>query len=124
LYYYTGSSNREWNASILVLPSTTGKIYWGNTIFINTGTGSFYIGANNSSTYLRGTSIYTTNLIPTTTNSYDLGTNSLKYKTAYINTSIKLGNIIIYYDSVNNAIKVDGDIYATGSMSAGGFGGS
>lgn len=124
LYYYTGSSNREWNASILVLPSTTGKIYWGNTIFINTGTGSFYIGANNSSTYLRGTSIYTTNLIPTRTNSFDLGTDILKYKTAYINTSIKLGNIIIYYDSVNNAIKVDGDIYATGSMSAGGFGGS
>lgn len=119
LYYHTGSTVVAWNASSLNL-SSSGSISWNGTACITKST-FLYLGNVSYVTCLRGSTIYTDNTFsPTSSNSYDLGASDKVFRKAYVN-AIRLGTSSGYIELTyeNNALKIAGNAYATGSIAAG-----
>lgn len=125
LYYHTGSTGIAWDASSLNL-SSSGSISWNGTAYITKST-FLYLGNASYVTCLRGSIIYTDgNIVPTssfsmsTNNGYDLGATDKVFRKAYVN-AIRLGTPSGYIELTyeNNALKIAGNAYATGSIAAG-----
>lgn len=119
LYYHTGSTAIAWNASSLNL-SSSGSISWNGVAYVTKST-FLYIGNTSYVTCLRGTTVYTnSNFIPTSSNEYSLGESSKVFSKLYV-AAIRLGTTSGYVELTieNNALKIAGNAYATGSIAAG-----
>ena len=53
---------------------------------------------------------------------HQIGSASKRYTNAYLSNSVRIGNAILSWDSTNNALKIEGNVYVTGQVAAGGVG--
>lgn len=109
---FTGSYNDLTNkpasldlatVSTSIIPATTGTYDLGsydkrfNTLWLSDGISTPNISVYSGLSMLSGSTMYTNNIeskhiVPTTTNVYDLGSSTNKFRTCYVGTSISLPN--------------------------------
>lgn len=96
LQYYNAGTN-----DILALTSRTGSnlAYKSNILTVNWATGNVGIGEIHSPQYKLDVN-------------GDIRTNA----------SLRIGSAVLSWDSTNNALKIEGNVYATGQMASGGIG--
>lgn len=66
--------------------------------------------------------VWADNISPQKNATYDLGSETLKWKNAYISSSIFIGGAKIWWDSTNDCLRVDKSFSSDGEVSSGGIG--